>query len=89
MRRERGEFLTTELASKLEKSIATRFFESRKFKVSHSLMVGCLGEEEKGEMKEYNLCFGLDLQRVCDEFMTLSFPSFYTIYFTKLAHPFS
>ena len=52
-------------------------------------MVGCLGEEEKGEMKEYNLCFGLDLQRVCDEFMTLSFPSFYTIYFTKLAHPFS
>ena len=52
MRRERGEFLTTELASKLEKSIATRFFESRKFKVSHSLMVGCLGEEEKGEMKE-------------------------------------
>ena len=43
MRWEGGEFLTTELVSKLEKNIATRsLHKSVKFKVSHSLMVGCL-----------------------------------------------
>ena len=53
MRREGGEFLTIELASKLEKSTATRFLESTKFKVSHSLRKSYLGEEEECENESF------------------------------------
>ena len=47
MRGEGGEFLTTKIASKVKKNTATRSLESRKLKVSHSLMVGSLGEKRE------------------------------------------
>ena len=55
MRGEEGEFLTIEVALKLKKCI--RSFESWKFKVSHSLMVGCLGEEEESKMRLFVFWF--------------------------------
>lgn len=48
-----GNFLTIELVPKPEKSTTTRSLKSRKFKVSHSLMVDYLREEEESEMKEF------------------------------------
>jgi len=86
MRWEGGEFLTTELVSKLEKNIATRsLHKSVKFKVSHSLMVGCL--RGKIEWNERIFVLVHIYKGFVRSLWLFHFLFFASPHFTKLTHP--